>query len=360
MFSALVIDAAETSVPKFAPKGVKSYPPHIINLIHSRRVLRKDIKKADLSNKGLLVTQYNNLTKLFKQSVKEYSLKKWFHFLNKFGPHPVSSSQFWQIINKTRSQKNSSSIPILTVDGKNFELDKDKADLFASYLGEMFTLDFFGFCSDFHVKIEKFILDYDFEDCDFQEINLEEITNVIKKLKINSAPGEDGIHNWSLKHLSSNGLKLLLKLNNLSLSAGLPDAWKYATITMIPKKDFMTSNHTEYRPISLLSCVGKLAERVVRNRLYFYLESNNLIINQQSGFRSGRGTADNLLFITQKIREATNRNKKICGVFFDISKAFDKVWLAGLVYKLVHLGVPKYLIRFIKSFLEYRFFPSQS
>ena len=60
--------------------------------------------------------------------------------------------------------------------------------------------------------------------------------------------------------------------------------------------------------------------------------------------------------MTQKIQECLNRGKKVCGIFYDISKAFDKVWHAGLIYKLIYLGVPKYIIRFIKNFLSDRFF----
>ena len=116
------------------------------------------------------------------------------------------------------------------------------------------------------------------------------------------------------------------------------------------------SRNTFYRPISLLSCVGKVAERVVKNRLYAFLENSKLIIKEQSGFRNKRGTSDNLLFMTQKIQECLNRGKKVCGIFFDISKAFDKVWHAGLIYKLIYLGVPMYIVRFIKNFLSGRFF----
>ena len=108
---------------------------------------------------------------------------------------------------------------------------------------------------------------------------------------------------------------------NLSLVAGLPQSWKDAVITMIPKK-----------------------------------RTNKLLSNVQSGFRNQRGAGDNLLMVTQKVQEWLNRVKKACGVFFDIYQAFDKVWHAGLIYKLVHLNVPLYLIQFIKSFLSGRTF----
>ena len=131
-----------------------------------------------------------------------------------------------------------------------------------------------------------------------------------------------------------------------------------AVITIILKKTANSCDPNEYRGISLLSCIGKLSERVIRNRLYFFLEKKKLIVDEQSGFRNKRGTADNLLFMTQKIQERLNKlnGSKVCGIFFDISKAFDKVWHAGLIYKLVYLGVPMYIIRFISSFLTNRFF----
>ena len=68
------------------------------------------------------------------------------------------------------------------------------------------------------------------------------------------------------------------------------------------------------------------------------------------------GSTDNLIFITQKIQECLNRKKKVCGIFFYISKAFDKVWHAGLIYKMIYLNIPTYLIKFVKSFLSNRNF----
>ena len=119
-----------------------------------------------------------------------------------------------------------------------------------------------------------------------------------------------------MKNISSNGLEILLKLINISLVEGLPNQWKTATITMIPKKEKMSTSPLDYRPISLLSCIGKLAERVVKNRLYWILERNNLIFKEQSDFRYKIGTTDNLIFITQKIQECLNRKKNNLWNFF--------------------------------------------
>ena len=95
-----------------------------------------------------------------------------------------------------------------------------------------------------------------------------------------------------------------------------------------------------YRPISVTSCCGKVLERIINTRLYKFCEHNNFLSFQQSGFRKHRGVKDNLTFLTQKILETFNRKKKMCCLFFDISKAFDKVWHNGLLYKLVLLNCP--------------------
>ncbi len=86
------------------------------------------------------------------------------------------------------------------------------------------------------------------------------------------------------------------------------------------------------------------------------LESKNLINRYQSGFRAHRSTRDNLLFLTQKISETFARKRNVCSIFFDISKAFDKVWHLGLLYKMYIMEIPEYLIR-IPSESQFYIFP---
>jgi hypothetical protein len=81
----------------------------------------------------------------------------------------------------------------------------------------------------------------------------------------------------------------------------IPEAWKLAQVTMIPKKVAKSNNPKDYRPISVTSCLGKLAERPLRTRLYDYLNKNNLLIDQQSGFRKYRQTKDNLFVCIVKL-----------------------------------------------------------
>jgi hypothetical protein len=201
-------------------------------------VAKKNKKLAKGDEKVNLTTEYNRLTNKVNKAIKEYTEKRWSRFLGKLGPHPTSSSAFWNIINKARTQKSSSSIPTLVVGERFIKTDKDKANLFATSLAETFTEDIEStdFDRAFYTHVEETVANFDYGDSQFPEVTLTELKAVIKSLKDRSSPGEDGIQNVFLKHLTERGLNLFLKLVNLSIAQGLPDAWKIATITMIPKK----------------------------------------------------------------------------------------------------------------------------
>jgi hypothetical protein len=358
LFTRLLLESGEASVPKFVKVHHKSYPSHILQIIKERQAIRKEKKGKSFEILKVLNSIYNKLTGLMRFKIKEYTEKKWSLFLGSLGPYPASSSIFWNIINRARSQKYSSSIPTLRIGDSVFESDEEKANLFASILGKTFSEDVNStdFDNVIYSYVEDFVSKIDYSDENYDRCSLEELMSVLKNLRVDSAPGEDGLHNQFLKNLSPKGVILLLKLINLSWEVGLPPSWKIAIITMIPKKLAKSPDPNDYRGISLLSCVGKISERLIRNRLYTFLEERKLIVNEQSGFRNNRGTADNLVFLTQKIQECLNRGKKVLGIFFDASKAFDKVWHSGLIYKLIYMNVPMYIIRFVKDFLSGRTF----
>ena len=118
------------------------------------------------------------------------------------------------------------------------------------------------------------------------------------------------------------------------LSDGVfPKMWKLANVQPIHKKDSRQIK-SNYRPISLLPVCGKILEKIVFDGLYAFLNNNKLISNQQSGFRPGDSTINQLISITTKIYEAMEDLDETRALFLDISKAFDKVWHEGLIFKL--------------------------
>lgn len=111
-----------------------------------------------------------------------------------------------------------------------------------------------------------------------------------------------------------------------------------------------------YRPISLLNTLAKLLERVINSRLNNWIAKENIISSTQCGFRKNRSTREHLLRLTQDCQQAFNRNMAVGALFFDIEKAFDRVWIKGLIYKLSGLGIPNYLGCWLKNYLSDRSF----
>ena len=104
------------------------------------------------------------------------------------------------------------------------------------------------------------------------------------------------IHYQLLKHLPDPSLTVLLNIfSSLSTSGSFPTTWHQAIVVPIPKPEKDRSDPNNYHPIALTSCLCKTMERMVNNRLVYYLESNNLITNLQSGFRKERSTVDQLI-----------------------------------------------------------------
>ena len=131
--------------------------------------------------------------------------------------------------------------------------------------------------------------------------------------------------------------------------------WKLANVTPIFKKGDKQSTKN-YRPISLLPICGKMFEKIIFNNLYPYLNSNNLITKNQSGFRPGDSTTNQLLFLVDEIHQAfEDRNSlEVRAVFLDISKAFDKVWHDGLIFKLKQNGISGSLLKLFENYLHNR------
>ena len=138
----------------------------------------------------------------------------------------------------------------------------------------------------------------------------------------------------------------------ISLKLGfIPHVWKVAVRCMLIKPDKPPSHTTSYRPISLLSAIMKLFERVIGKRLRKHLEDNGFFSKYQSGFRKSKSTNDHLFHLSQTIMESFNRGEHVIAAFLDVEKAFDNVWHNGLRYKIYQLDLPTKLCRWLSDFL---------
>ena len=240
--------------------------------------------------------------------------------------------------------------------------DKEKADLFADYFeNEVYALP--ADTTPFHDQITSQIDNIknknlaSLNTIKWKLITTKEVKDHIKQLR-NSSTGPDNIHNRCLKNSSELLVQHLTKLFNLILKQGyIPSKWKMANIILLlkPKKD--KQHPSSYRPISLLSCLGKLLEKIIKQRLMLELERRNILPQHQAGFRPGKSTIYNIVRLERYARENLQRPRRrqhSAAILFDIKAAFDSVWHDGLIYKLNDFRLPSYIINYLTSFLHNR------
>ncbi|GFT62960.1 RNA-directed DNA polymerase from mobile element jockey [Trichonephila clavipes] len=181
--------------------------------------------------------------------------------------------------------------------------------------------------------------------------------DIILQLNNKKAPGKDGIKNIALKALPLNAITNITKIFNSCLQQNyFPQEWKHALITVIPKAGKDEKFPDNYRPISLISSLGKIFEKILLNHINNYCEENNIIPDFQHGFRSQTSTQHQLLRATNLIVNGFNNKTYTVGLFLDVKKAFDRMWHDGLIYKLILFKFPTYLIKIIHSYLDNRTF----
>ena len=131
---------------------------------------------------------------------------------------------------------------------------------------------------------------------------------------------------------------ILAKLFNKCLKEScFPDCWKVSSVVPVFKNVGERSTAKNYHPVSLLSVVSKVFEKLANNRLADNLEKCGPFSDFQYGFRSSQLTANLLTVVSDRI--AFNRSEATRAVALDISKAFDRVWHAGLLHKLKSYGI---------------------
>jgi hypothetical protein len=190
-----------------------------------------------------------------------------------------------------------------------------------------------------------------------QLTNVYEVKCKILLLKTRSAPGQDDITPTLLRHLSRKALTHLTTLfNHLLLKGHFPETWKRGKVIPIPKPNKPSTDPTSYRPISFLSTLGKLFERIVADQLTSFANQHNLLPHVQFGFRRKHSTVSQLARITDHITHGYNTHKHTGMVLIDLEKAYDTVWIHGLLYKLITFNLPMYLLYILKAFLEDRSF----
>jgi hypothetical protein len=184
---------------------------------------------------------------------------------------------------------------------------------------------------------------------------MEEVVGALRLCKTRSSPGADGIPYTVLKRLPEKMIEILASLYTACLVYGyFPSEWKDAVGVMLLKANKDDKSPNNYRPISLLSTVGKLFEKIISKRMQTHFAEINFFNEWQRAYLRKKEASEHIYRIGEEIRLAKAKRWVTAVVSLDVEKAFDSVWHDGIRYKLSRLDLPVKLVRLLSSFLTDR------
>lgn len=355
-FSRLILEAQAESIPLKKNIVRPNISSHTKQLIHSKNALKRRWQRTHIEpEKSRLKSELNRLQKQINNTVKADQSKYWD---NKLKCITKGSKKLWNLSKQYRG-KFDSSIDKIKIPGSHSISDADKANCLANIFEESHKITAHFVHEDDRVVTNTMRTFNCFASlhCHAPVIEVEEVNMLIKSLKSFKSAGPDTIQNILLKNLPQNAIVWLTNvLNKCIKSSYWPINFKTAKVMPILKSGKAPSDPRSYRPISLLNSIGKILEKIVYKRLIKFVEEKNLLPNQQFGFRRGHSTIHQATRIKQFIRNNQFQGKSTGVVLLDIEKAFDSIWHDGLIYKLIKMKIPTYLMRLINAFIRNRHF----
>ena len=351
-----IMRAAKESIPRGARKD---YFPNWSNHL---RQLNEEVTKARSAVEKEPTTENNiSLKRASAQLIHETNKA-----MRKSWQDKTSSLNFekdghklWNLVKSLNGDKDTIKAPIvLNQEGKSLT-GREAADALLKQYQSTGKLDLTEERQrQVETEVEKLLAEPEQEPADDimkLPLTMVELNTSISQLKKKSTPGPDKISNGMLSHLGNQAKKKLLQIYNASWKSGhIPKVWKRAVQIPIHKQGKPRNKAESYRPISLTSCLCKLMERILNHRLIWYLEKQNMLINEQAGFRKQRSTEDQVTYISQLIEDGFQKKQQSMTVWLDLEKAFEKVWTEGLILKLIKLKVSHNMLRWIIQFVKER------
>ena len=314
----------------------------LINCINRKHSLFRDYKN-NLTTRNNYVSYKNNLCTILKDAKANF-------YKRKFDSCKNDLRKTWKSINRlTRGYKQSDPITLLDDSGIEQDDPKNVSNLFCKYFSSV--------ASDLDDKIPisdvnpldnvKCVTDSSFfifpsSPC--------EIHKLIMSMP-NKSCNTDSIPIFIYKLLVDKLSVVLSDIFNISVSTGIfPQCLKIARIIPIYKAN-LKSLASNYRPISLTHNISKLFEKLMCNRMWSFIDKNNILNNCQFGFRRNLSTTDAVLQVVDDCIDSIDKNKYVIAVFLDLAKAFDTVNHEILLSKLDKLGFRGIVNSWFRSFL---------
>uniref|UniRef100_A0A1B6L0L5 Reverse transcriptase domain-containing protein n=1 Tax=Graphocephala atropunctata TaxID=36148 RepID=A0A1B6L0L5_9HEMI len=304
------------------------------------------IKTKDLDSTHYMRQYYLRVKQRYRSQIRQLKSQQ---ILIKIQNSENKSKTVWDTIkcNKSGPSKKSQKVKLLTEDGQIISSPASVAQKFNDFFMKV------GITTS-KTPVSFGITNLVVDSLFLFKTNEKEVSRIIQEMKSKRSAGADEISPVLLKEVSSYLLKPLTHLINFSLQTGeFPEALKTSIVKPIHKKG---SNQIcdNFRPISLISTLSKLFEKVVLKRLTDFLLNKDILSSNQFGFVKGKTTTDAMFALTSGIVKALDSGSHALGVFFDLSKAFDTVNHKMLLRKLASVGVRGLALEWFSSYLQGR------
>lgn len=329
-----------------------SLPPQIKRLISEKNKIRR-LYHATLYPP--YKRELNKMQRKIKSELRTYDNKCLERHITDANE---SQNKLWRMM-REKTSPNGQLPPLSGPTGISFSVE-DKLEAFADTLERQFVNNYLNMDIDLAEEVDRTVRRHrkgNRTQADVEEhITPREVKDIVDRMP-NKAPGHDGIPTRLLKLLPHEHIMYMTALYNAILRTSYyPTEWKQAVVIMIPKPGKNNKFPQNYRPISLLPILAKILEKIIHDRLTAFITDNQLIPPEQFGFRMGHDTTMQLVRVTEYIRTSFAWRQTAAAIFLDVEKAFDRVWHRGLLYKLIQLQIPDYIINIVRSFLSDRTF----
>ena len=299
--------------------------PHItsgikVSIGHKDRLYKKYLENSNEVTRAIWRRFKNKLTETIRNAEKLYYKKI-------ISNHKNSTTQLWKTFGKILNQnkvkhKNISSLLINDKKVTEPQVIADSFNNFFCNIGESLANKF---SNQNNYDYKKFLKDPASQSIFLFNTNTAEIISTVRNLKNSNSTGHDEISPKFIKLSLPILAPALVKIFNLSLTSGIyPDKLKIAKVIPIFKKG-APSSVNNYRPISILSTINKIFEKLLYSRLINYIDKFQLLYKYQYGFRKNHSTDHALIELVDQIRFSIDKNQMTGGIFVDLSKAFDTV-----------------------------------
>lgn len=326
----------------------------------NNKALKKYKKQQTIDN----LIELKKTKAIKRRIIKQSKTTSWQNFVSTINPD-TPSKQIWENINKIKGKHILINTTTILKNGEIINKPEDIVNTLAKTFADIssdkqYTEQFLA------IKSEAESTEINITNDNDHPLNIPfkiwELNATISKLKNNKSPGPDGIPYELIKHFSDGTkLELLNIFNHIWTTHTFPDSWREAIVIPILKPNKLQTEATNYRPIALSNTICKIMEKMVSNRLTWYLESNHLFSNYQCGFRAGRSTIDQLFKLQTEIQSAFDNKQHLIAIFFDLEKAYDTTWRYNILKTLTEdYKIDGNIMYFIKNFLTNRCFKVRS